>query len=127
MSTSLKRIPIKYIRDRAKSKYKKDSACFVCATTNELDLHHLFTVDLLFTNWCRKNNITISSVEDIIDCRDDFISSHHYELYEYVRTLCKSCHKRLHTVYSQKPPLSTAPKQENWLNKQREKHLNKGD
>jgi len=127
MSTSLKRIPIKYVRDRAKSKYKKDSACYVCGITGSLDLHHLFTVDLLFTNWCKKNNITITTVEDIIDCRDEFISSHQYELYEYVRTLCRDCHKRLHAVYSQKPALSTAPKQERWLEIQREKNLSKGD
>jgi len=122
MSTSLKRIPIKYIRDRAKSRYKKDSACYVCNATGSLDLHHLYTVDVLFAKWAKKNNITIQTVEDILEVRDDFISEHEYELYTYVRTLCRDCHKRLHTVYSQKPALSTAEKQERWLEKQREKH-----
>jgi len=117
----LKRIPIKYVRDRAKSRYKKDSRCYVCGNGGSLDFHHLFTVDVLFDNWLKDNKIIINSAEDIIAVRDDFIESHIYEMYEYARTLCKPCHKRLHTVYGQRPSLATAQKQERWLAKQREK------
>lgn len=120
MST-LKRIPIKYVRDRAKSRYKKDPKCYVCGNDEGLDFHHLFTVDVLFDNWLRTNKIAINSAEDVIAVRDDFISTHEYELFEYARTLCKGCHKRLHTVYSQRPALSTAEKQQRWLDKQRDK------
>ena len=122
MST-LKRIPIKYVRDRAKSRYEKDSECYVCGVGGSLDFHHLFTVDILFDNWLKSNKIKINNVEDIIAVRDDFIESHTYELYEYAKTLCKKCHKRLHSIYGQRPPLATAPKQERWLDKQREKRL----
>ena len=117
----LKRIPIKYVRDRAKSRYKKDSKCFVCESKEKLDFHHMYTVDILFDNWLHKNKIKIESAEDVIAVRDDFIAEHEYELFEYARTLCKGCHKRLHTVYSQRPALSTAEKQSRWLDKQRDK------
>jgi hypothetical protein len=117
----LKRIPIKYVRDRAKSRYIKDSCCYICGDDESLDFHHLFTVDILFDNWLKTNNITINSADDIIQVRDDFINQHKYEMFDYAKTLCKSCHKRLHTVYGQRPPLSTAPKQERWIQKQRDK------
>ena len=121
MST-LKRIPIKYVRDRAKSRYEKEAECYVCGVGGSLDFHHLYTVDIMFDNWLDANNIAINSAEDIIAVRDDFIESHLYEMYDYARTLCKGCHKRLHTVYGQRPALSTAPKQERWLDKQRDKN-----
>jgi hypothetical protein len=120
MST-LKRIPIKYVRDRAKSRYVKEAFCYVCEVDGSLDFHHLYTVDILFDDWLKANKITINCVEDIIAVRDDFIEQHDFEMFEYARTLCKKCHQRLHVVYGQRPPLSTAPKQERWLDKQREK------
>ena len=121
--SNLKRIPIKYIRDRAKSRYIKASNCYVCKVDGSLDFHHLFTVDVLLDNWITKNKIIINTAEDVMAVRDEFISEHEYEMFEYARTLCKSCHKRLHTVYGQRPSLSTAAKQERWLDKQREKHV----
>jgi len=123
--SNLKRIPIKYVRDRAKSRYKKDSCCYVCRCGGSLDFHHLFTVDILFDNWIATNKIQINNVEDILLVRDKFIEEHMYELYEYARTLCKKCHQRLHAVYSQRPALSTAAKQERWLDIQRDKFLAK--
>lgn len=120
MST-LKRIPIKYVRDRAKSRYDKAPQCYVCRVGGSLDFHHLYTVDVLFDDWLKTNKIQINTVEDIIAVRDDFIESHTYEMYDYARTLCKKCHQRLHAVYGQRPALSTAPKQERWLDKQRDK------
>jgi len=120
MST-LKRIPIKYVRDRAKSRYDKEAHCFVCGVDGSLDFHHLFTVDILFDNWLRDNKIKIHSAEDIIAVRDDFIESHIFEMFEYAKTLCKICHKRLHAVYGQRPSLATAQKQERWLVKQMDK------
>ena len=121
--SNLKRIPIKYIRDRAKSKYDKALNCYVCDVSGSLDFHHLYTVDILLDNWIKSNKIKIDTVEDILAVRDDFISSHTYEMFEYAKTLCKKCHQRLHVVYGQRPPLSTAEKQERWLHKQRDKRL----
>lgn len=121
----LKRLPIKYVRDRAKSRYVKDSCCYICEADDRLDFHHLFTVDVLFEKWAKTKNILINSAEDIIAVRDDFIEQHEYEMFEYAKTLCNNCHKRLHTIYGQRPPLSTAPKQERWIEKQRERTLSK--
>lgn len=118
---NLKRIPIKYVRDRAKSRYIKDSCCYICGATGQLDFHHLFTVDILFDNWLKANDIIINTADDIIAVRDDFINSHEYELFDYAVTLCKDHHKRLHTIYGQRPPLTTAPKQERWIERQRQK------
>ena len=119
--SKLKRIPIKYVRDRAKSRYEKAPHCYVCGVGGSLDFHHLLTVDILFDNWLRDNKITINTVEDILAVRDDFIESHMYEMYEYAQTLCKKCHQRLHSIYGQRPLLSTAPKQERWLKIQKDK------
>jgi hypothetical protein len=120
MST-LKRIPIKYVRDRAKSRYEKAAHCYVCGIDGSLDFHHLFTMDILFDNWVKAKKLTINTVEEIISVRDEFIAEHMYEMYDYARTLCRDCHKRLHAVYGQRPALSTAPKQERWLDKQKDK------
>jgi hypothetical protein len=123
--SKLKRIPIKYVRDRAKSRYVKDSKCYVCEAGGSLDFHHLKTVDVLFENWLKTEKIIIETVEDIIAVRDDFIDSHEFEMFDYARTLCRNCHKRLHAVYGQRPALITAEKQARWLDKQRAKHKDK--
>lgn len=121
--SKLKRIPIKYVRDRAKSRYEKDSECYICRADGVLDFHHLFTVDILFDNWLKEKQIIINTVDDIYAVRDDFIESHTNEMFNYAKTLCKACHRRLHMIYGQRPPLSTAPKQERWIEKQRQKHM----
>ena len=118
----LKRLPVKYIRDRAKSAYEKGPNCEICGTSEKLDFHHYFSVDMLFTKWCRINKIKINSVDDILACRDDFIEEHHHEIYNETVTLCNTDHKLLHKVYGQKPLLSTGPKQKRWVQKQRDKH-----
>lgn len=120
--SSLKRLPVKYIRDRAKSRYEKGSQCEICGTKEELQFHHLHTVDLLWERWVKKNGIVINDVDDILNCRDDFIAEHEYELYTAVATLCKICHNvKLHGLYGKTPALSTADKQRRWIDKQREK------
>lgn len=119
----LKRIPVKYIRDRAKSAYQKDDCCYICGVESPLDLHHYASVDQLFTKWSRKNKIVIKEVDDILACRDDFIEEHHDELYVGVVTLCKKHHQMLHKVYGPKPLLPTAEKQARWVEKQRNKFL----
>lgn len=117
----MKRLPVKYIRDRAKSRYKKDSDCYVCATQDDLQFHHLQTVDILFNNWINKKGIVVNTTEDILGVRDEFITDHEYEMYEDTVTLCGKCHKKLHALYGQKPLLSTAPKQRRWLEIQHNK------
>lgn len=121
--TNLKRLPVKYIRDRAKAAYEKDTECYICAAVDQLELHHLNSIDNLWEKWCKANSIRIVDVEDILSSRDKFIEEHRVELYDKVVTLCSSHHDKLHSVYGKAPLLSTAAKQENWVNIQRSKHV----
>ena len=123
--SALKRIPIKYVRDKAKSRYKKDSCCYICTSEGLLDFHHFLTVDILFDDWLKNEKIIIESVEDILAVRETFIEQHIYELYEYAITLCRDCHKRLHSIYGQRPPIRTAEKQVRWVEIQRGKSKRK--
>lgn len=116
------RIPIKHIRDKAKARYKKDTHCAICGTTENLDFHHYYTLTPLFERWCRVNKIVIKSDEDVLDIRERFISEHEKELYSDTVTLCHEHHMLLHSVYGKNPVLGTASKQVNWVIKQREKY-----
>lgn len=120
--SDLKRLEVKYIRDGAKALYKKDSECYICGTSNELQLHHFYTVTLLWEKWKKEKGITIDSVDDIMSVRDQFVMDHHKEMYEDVVTLCKTHHMdRLHKIYGKTPSLFTAKKQKLWCDKRREK------
>lgn len=118
--TDLKRDPIKYIRDKAKSAYDKDSKCYVCGSTTELDFHHFHSLTPLFKRWCKKNKITISTEEDVLNVRDRFIQEHHKELYIDAVTICNTLHERLHSIYGKDPSLGTALKQQRWIEKMRD-------
>lgn len=120
--TSLKREVIKYIRDKAKSAYVKQTECYICGGSTELELHHFYSISELFNLWCRAQGRVVSTEEEILACRDQFILEHDKEIYKDVRTLCRKHHKQLHSLYGQHPPLKTANKQENWCDKLREKH-----
>lgn len=118
----LKRDPIKYVRDRAKSAYKKDSECYICASTESLDFHHYYTLTPLFNKWLKDNRLVIKSEEDVLAVRDRFIEEHKPELYDFAVTICHQHHMKLHSIYGKDPALATAKKQMNWVNIQREKN-----
>ena len=120
-NTKLKRLPVKYIRDRAKSAYQKEAYCEICGTEEELEFHHFYSVTLLFNKWCKKEGIKIVNTEDILACRDDFIEEHKHEIYEEAVTLCNPHHVKLHKIYGQKPTLPTGTKQKRWVKKQQDK------
>lgn len=115
----MKREPVKYIRDKAKSGYKKDSECRICGTTENLEFHHYKSVSILVAAWMRKNKYT---PQQAVENRDEFIASHAKELYEDTVTLCSNHHSRLHDIYGETPSLGTAAKQARWVQIQREKH-----
>lgn len=120
--SKLKRLQIKYIRDRAKSAYQKSDECYICASAENLDLHHTHSMQGMWEKWTKKNGIIIKSVDDIMDIRDAFIDEHTEEIYEHVFTLCHKHHLKLHSLYGKKPLLVTAPKQARWIEKQRIKY-----
>ena len=116
-----KRIPVKWIRDRAKGAYEKQSSCFVCGTQQDLELHHTHSVTLLLERWCRDRGLVLDTDELVLEHRDSFIKDHHSELYDLVYTLCNGHHVRLHQVFGRAPPLNSAPRQQRWLEIQRDK------
>ena len=119
---NLKRDLVKYVRDKAKAKYQKGTECFICGSNENLDFHHYYGLTELLDIWLRKNNITISTAEEIMDVRDTFIEEHMAELYDEAVTLCHTHHLKLHSIYGKRPKLVTALKQKRWVGKQRDKH-----
>jgi len=121
-----KRIPVKWVRDRAKAAYEKQDHCCICDTQADLELHHLHSVTILLERWAERKGYDISTDDGILAVRDEFIAEHHDELYEQVYTLCNPHHVALHGVYGKAPKPGSEPKQARWIGIQREKHLNGG-
>lgn len=119
-----KRIPVKWVRDAAKSAYEKQETCWVCNTTQDLELHHLHSITVLLEKWAQRQGYDISTDDGILAVRDEFIQEHHSELYEQVYTLCNRHHVALHGVYGKTPQPGSESKQARWLQIQREKYLN---
>ena len=121
----LKRDPVKYIRDRAKSKYKKDKECYICGATSSLDFHHFYTLTPLLSRWLKekvKERPSHYTDEYITIWRDEFIEDNWAELYDHTVTICHAHHLELHKIYGRNPGLGTAEKQMRWVEIQREKH-----
>jgi hypothetical protein len=118
----LKRQLIKYCRDKAKSKYDKGTECFICGSIESLEFHHYNGMTELLEKWLKQQGISnISTAEDIMDIREQFISENLKEIYDETVTLCKTHHQRLHGIYGKRPQLHTAKKQERWVIKRRDK------
>ena len=47
----LKRDLVKYVRDKAKSKYNKATQCYICGETENLDFHHFYGMTELLETW----------------------------------------------------------------------------
>ena len=118
-----KRIPVKWIRDRAKSAYEKKDHCYICDTTADLELHHTHSITLLLERWVQEKNYDISTDDGILAVRDEFIEDHRKEIYEDVYTLCNHHHVKLHGLYGKAPALASAEKQGVWIEKQRNRVL----
>ncbi len=115
----LKRDLVKYIRDRAKSGYKKGTECYICGEETNLDFHHFYSLSPLLYKWVKKHK---KIPEEVLEFRDEFIQEHTAELYDHTVTLCHEHHLKLHSIYGKDPSLATAKKQENWVEIQRSKH-----
>ena len=124
-SSRLKRDPIKYIRDKAKSLYEKDTECYICGQSTTLDFHHFYTLVPLLKKWLQeKQKMRPEHYVDeyIVIWRDEFIEDNWAELYEHTVTLCHPHHLQLHSIYGRNPSLATADKQKRWVEIQRTKH-----
>ena len=121
----LKRYAMKYVRDKAKSKYEKGTECYICGDTTNLDFHHFHTLTVLLDRWLKikvKERPTHYTDEYVVVWRDEFIEDHKVELYDEAVTLCHKHHLHLHSIYGKNPALHTVEKQKNWVKIQREKH-----
>ena len=121
----LERDPVKYIRDRAKSKYEKGTVCHICGADTKLDFHHFYSLAPMLREWLqdkRKERPSHYTDEYIVIWRDEFIEDKWAELYKHTVTLCHNHHLELHRLYGRNPALVTAKKQERWVEIQREKH-----
>ncbi len=116
-----KRIAVKWVRDRAKAAYEKQSSCFICETNKDLELHHLHSITVLLEKWADRKGYDITTDDGILAVRDEFISEHKAELYEQVYTLCNPHHVALHGVYGKTPQPGSEPKQARWIEMQKAK------
>lgn len=124
-SKHLKRDPVKYIRDKAKSQYEKDSKCYICGKEQNLDFHHFYSLSPLLDKWLLEKQKTRPdhyTDEYIVIWRDEFIEEKRKELYDDTVTLCHDHHLQLHSIYGRNPSLGTAKKQLNWVEIQRAKN-----
>lgn len=122
-NTGNNRIPVKWVRDKAKAAYQKMDTCHICGTSTDLELHHTHSITLLLEKWCLEKGYDISTDEGILAVRDEFIEEHRKEIYDDVFTLCNRHHVALHSIYGKAPSLFSAGKQSVWIEKQRAKHL----
>lgn len=122
-NTDNKRIAVKHVRDKAKAAYEKKPNCYICDTTQDLELHHTHSITLLLNRWASEKGYDISTDAGILAVRDEFIEEHKREIYDAVYTLCNGHHVKLHQVYGKAPLLSSAPKQEHWIEAQRAKYM----
>lgn len=120
-NTGNNRIPVKWVRDRAKAAYEKASTCYICGTAEELELHHFNSITLLLEKWATAKKYDISTDDGILAVRDEFIEEHRLELYDQVRTFCNKHHVALHRVFGKAPPLNSVERQERWVNIQKDK------
>ena len=119
---TLKRDLVKYVRDKAKSKYKKDTHCYICGSTENLDFHHFYGLTELLESWFKENDITIKTEDEILKLRETFIEENEEKVYKQAVTLCHMHHRKLHNIYGKRPKLITAQKQQNWVEIQRKKY-----
>ena len=119
---TLKRDLVKYVRDKAKSKYKKDTHCYICGSTENLDFHHFYGLTELLESWLKERDVTVKTEEEILELREIFIKENEDKVYKQAVTLCHMHHRKLHNIYGKRPKLLTAEKQRNWVEIQRKKH-----
>ena len=119
---TLKRDLVKYVRDKAKSKYKKDTHCYICGSTENLDFHHFYGLTELLESWFKENDITVKTEDEILELREIFIKENEDKVYKQAVTLCHMHHRKLHNIYGKRPKLITAQKQQTWVEIQRKKY-----
>ncbi len=104
MSNDLKRIPLKYCRDKAKTMYAyrlkdSDSRCEICTIENSkenpLEAHHYHTMSSMYAQWIKDTGESIpEDVDTIMEQRDRFIEDYRDQITNpsEIAILCRACH-----------------------------------
>lgn len=122
--SELKRYPVKMIRDFMKKDYKAREHCYICGSNEKLELHHLYCVSELFSEWCDKKGIrSVDTVDQVKELRVTFSEENaDYLSNDNLYTLCKEHHMRLHSIYGRSYATGLALKVKNWIEAQRIKN-----
>jgi hypothetical protein len=119
----LTRLPVKWVRDSIKSKYKEKEPCFICGSEIDIELHHLYSVSELWNVWLRENRITISCDQDVIANRSRFEQDNADKLSnDNLFSLCKPHHLKLHQIYGKSYSNYMGDRVRSWIQKQQEKN-----
>ena len=120
--SELKRIPVKYVRDYIKKFYKYDTKCYICSSTDSLELHHLYSISELWNVWIETNKYKVDTYEAVKSLREDFYRLHLDLLSEKnLFTLCRSHHEKLHSIYGQRYSNWRSQKVKEWIEVQKTK------
>jgi len=114
----MNRVPVKYIRDYIKKDFDKKTYCEICGDTNNLELHHIYTLSELWDNWCDKHKI---SGLDVLEHRAQFVKDEQDKISKEI-TLCKTHHTTLHRIYGQQYSNHRASLVLKWIETQKEKN-----
>lgn len=117
-----KRDIVKYVRDGVKQNYNKQDQCAICASQQDLELHHYNSVKLVVDQFISTNKLPDPNTEEeCVSIREQLYKEKWYELVDDTVTLCANHHKELHRIYGVTPLLNTADAQRNWVIKQNAK------
>jgi transcription elongation factor Elf1 len=120
--SELKRLPVKYVRDFIKKDYKYDACCFICGSTEKLELHHVYSVSELWNNWLDAHKYSNLTVDQVMKLRVDFYNDNKEHLDSHnLYTLCKVHHQRLHNIYGARYSNWRSEKVKIWIVAQKEK------
>lgn len=117
---NFKREPVKTVRDGMKSDYKDREPCYICGSTDQIELHHLYCVSELWNEWTKKNNIVVTSDSEVRERREEFMKAYEVELSnDNLYSLCKKHHTKLHQLFGKSYSSYFTPKVMTWLDKKR--------
>ena len=112
------RLFVKQIRDKQRSTEQQKISCFVTGRTDNLELHHLYSLSDLVNTFLLRNTLTSDNRSEL---RDKFLAEFRDKVDEqYVLT--KEVHARLHNLFGGKYSVGVVPKVRTWLTNQRAKN-----
>lgn len=114
---------VKILRDGLKSRYKSKEPCFICGSTTLIELHHLYSVAELWSNWCKEKGIINPTAQETLEVRKQFEADNIDKLNnDNLYSLCQPHHRKLHHLYGKSYSNYSAEKVKRWLFLQRDKN-----